>query len=60
MRKVSSLILRILKSIYPRADLDATGEGFAASCTEEEASDLVQSFVETATQVIEIIPVDMY
>jgi hypothetical protein len=40
--------------------LDATGEGFAASCTEEEASDLVQSFVETATQVIEIIPVDMY
>jgi hypothetical protein len=51
--------LGILKSLYPRVDLDAVGEGFVASCIEEEANDLVQSFIETASQVIEMIPVDM-
>jgi hypothetical protein len=59
MRKASRLILWILRSLYPRAELDTAGEGFAASCTEEEVSDLGQSFVETMTQVIEMIPVEM-
>jgi hypothetical protein len=38
---------------------EEAGEGFAATCSEEEAVELVQSFFETATQVIEMIPVDM-
>jgi hypothetical protein len=41
MRKASSLTLGILKSLYLKADLDATGEGFVATCLEEEAADLV-------------------
>jgi hypothetical protein len=36
-----SLILKILKSLYPRVDLDTVGEGFAATCTDEEALKLV-------------------
>jgi hypothetical protein len=59
MRKVSSLALGILKSLYPRADLDAAGEGFSATCSEEEANNLVQSFIETMTQVIETISIDI-
>jgi hypothetical protein len=31
-----------LKSLYPRANLDAAGEGFAVTCTEEEATKLVE------------------
>jgi hypothetical protein len=58
MRKASSLTLRTVKSLYPRADLDTVGEGFAAS-NKEEADDLVQSFIEIATQVIRMIPVDV-
>jgi hypothetical protein len=57
MRKASSLTPGILMSFYPRANLDAVGEGFAASCAIEEVGDLVQSFIEIATQVIEMIPV---
>jgi hypothetical protein len=41
MRKASSQILGILKSLYPEADLDMAGEGFTASCTEEAANKLV-------------------
>jgi hypothetical protein len=46
MRKASSLTLRILKSLYPEGNLDTTGEGFATTCSEEEADDLIQSFVD--------------
>jgi hypothetical protein len=49
MGNASSLTLGILKSLYPWANLG----------TEEEAGELVWSFIETATQVIEMIPVDM-
>jgi hypothetical protein len=59
MRKASSLTLRILKSLYLKANLDAAGEGFTATCSEEEATNLVQSFMESATRVIEMIPIDM-
>jgi hypothetical protein len=31
MRQSMSLTLGILKSLYPRADLDAAGEGFVAT-----------------------------
>jgi hypothetical protein len=59
MRKASNLTLRILMSLYPKADLGAAGEGFAATCMEDEATDLVQGFLEIATQIIEMIPIDM-
>jgi hypothetical protein len=59
MRKASSLTLGILTSLYPQADLDAVGEGFVASGAEEDVGDLVQSFIETTTQVIEMTPIDM-
>jgi hypothetical protein len=59
MREASSLTLRILKSLYPRVDLDAAGEGFTVTCTEEEADKLVEDSAETVTRVIEILPVDM-
>jgi hypothetical protein len=36
MRQSASLTLRILKSLYPQADLDAAGEGFAVTCSDEE------------------------
>jgi hypothetical protein len=41
MMKVLSLTIDILKSLYPKADLGATGEGFTATCREELANDLV-------------------
>jgi hypothetical protein len=56
MLKASSLTLGILKSLYPRADLDAAGEGFAATCSDEEANELVKGFLDTATKIIEMIP----
>jgi hypothetical protein len=59
MRKPSSLTLRILKSLYPRADLDAESKGCATTCIEEEAEKIVEDFVESATWVIKMIPVDM-
>jgi hypothetical protein len=56
MLKASSLALTILKSLYPRADLEAAGEGFAAtSCSDEEAKDLVKNFLGTATKIVEMI-----
>jgi hypothetical protein len=53
------LTLRILNYLYPQVDLDAMGEGFMATCTEEESGKLVKGFIETTTRVIEMIPVDM-
>jgi hypothetical protein len=43
MRKAASLTLRILKSLYRQDDLDAVGEGFVATCTDDEASQLVEN-----------------
>jgi hypothetical protein len=44
MSQSVSLTLGILKSLYPRADLDATGEGFAMTCSNEEAVKLVEDY----------------
>jgi hypothetical protein len=46
-----SLTLGIMKSLYPRVDLDATGKGFALTCTDEEALKLVEDSIVTAGQV---------
>jgi hypothetical protein len=35
MSQSTSLTLRIMKSLYPRADLDAAGEGFTVTCSDE-------------------------
>jgi hypothetical protein len=55
MQKASSLPLGMLKSLYPKADLGVAGEGFAATCTEAEATALVKSFLETATRIVDMI-----
>jgi hypothetical protein len=54
-----SLTLRILKSLYPRADLDTTGEGFAVTCSDEEALKLVEDSAMTAGHVVDMLGVDM-
>jgi hypothetical protein len=59
MRQSASLTLRILKSLYHQADLDAMGEGFAVSCSNEEALKLVEDFAVTVGHVIDTLGVDM-
>jgi hypothetical protein len=54
-----SLTLRILKSVYPRADLDAAGEGFAVTCSDVEALKLIKDSTVMAGQVIDMLGVDM-
>jgi hypothetical protein len=59
MLRASSLTLRILKSLYPKVDLGVVGEAFATNCTKEEANELVRSFFETVTCIIEMIPLNL-
>jgi hypothetical protein len=59
MGQSSSLTLGILKSLYPQANLDATGEGFVATCIEEESNKLVEDSTMIASQIMEMLPVDM-
>jgi hypothetical protein len=59
MRQSASLTLRILKSLYPQADLDVTGKVFAVTCSDEEALKLVEDSAVTAGQVIDMLGVDM-
>jgi hypothetical protein len=42
MRQSTGLTLCIMKSLYPRADLDTAGEGFVVTCSDEEAMKLVE------------------
>jgi hypothetical protein len=59
MRQSASLTLRILMSLYPRADLDAVGEGFVMTCSDEEALKLIEDSVVTVGQIIDMLRVDM-
>jgi hypothetical protein len=59
MRLSTSLTLGILKSLYPRADLDAVGEGFAVTCSDEEALKLVEDSTKTVGRVVDMLGVDM-
>jgi hypothetical protein len=59
MRQSVSLTLGILNSLYPRADLDAAGEGFAATCSDEEALKLVEDSAKTTSQVVDMLAIDM-
>jgi hypothetical protein len=57
MWQSTSLTLGILNSLYPLADLDAAGEGFMVTCTDEEALMLVEDSVVAARQVVDMLGV---
>jgi hypothetical protein len=59
MKQSASLTLSILKSVYPRADLDVAGEGFATTCSDEEALKLIQDSVVMAGHILDMHGVDM-
>jgi hypothetical protein len=59
MKQPVSLTLRILKSLYPQADLDAVGEGFTVTWSDEEALKLVEDSTVMAGQVVDMLGVDM-
>jgi hypothetical protein len=59
MRQSASLTLRILMSLYPRADLDMVGEGFTMMCSNEEALKLVEDSIVIAGHVVDMLRVDV-
>jgi hypothetical protein len=59
MKQSVSLSLRILKSLYPQANLDAAGEGFAATCSDNEALKLIEDSTVAAEHIVDMLPVDM-
>jgi hypothetical protein len=59
MRQSMSPTLGILKSLYPHADLDAAGEGFTMTCSDEEAWMLVEDSAKIADQVVDMLGIDM-
>jgi hypothetical protein len=59
MKQAVSLTLRILKSLYPQADLDIAGDGFAVTCTNKEALKLVEDSALTADHIVGMVPVHM-
>jgi hypothetical protein len=59
MKQPVSLTLRILKSLYPQADLDTVGEGFTVTWSDEEALKLVEDSTVMAGQVVDMLGVDM-
>jgi hypothetical protein len=59
MKHAMSLTLGILKSLYPRADLDAAGDGFTMTCTGEEALKLVEDSALTADRIVDMVTIDM-
>jgi hypothetical protein len=59
MKQSVCLTLGILKSLYPRADLDRVGEGFAVKCSDEEALKLNKVSAMKAGHIVDMLPVDM-
>jgi hypothetical protein len=59
MKQSTRLTLGILKTLYPKADLDAAGEGFAMACTNEDARKLMEYSTLTASRILEMLLVDM-
>jgi hypothetical protein len=59
MRQLASLTLGILRSLYPRADLDTAGEGFAATYSDEEALKLIEGSGMTVGHIMHMLGVDM-
>jgi hypothetical protein len=46
-------------SLYPRADLDAAGEGFAATCSNEEALKLIEDSTVMVGHIMDMLGLDM-
>jgi hypothetical protein len=46
-------------SLYPWVDLDTAGEGFAVTCSDEEALKLVKDSAVMVGHVIDMLGVDM-
>jgi hypothetical protein len=59
MKQAGSLTLGILKSLYPRADLDVVGDGFAVTCISEEALKLVEDSALMADRIGDMVLIDM-
>jgi uncharacterized protein Smg (DUF494 family) len=59
MKQSASLALRILMSLYPQADLDAAGEGFMATCSDDEALKLIEDSAVIVKHIVDMLPVDM-
>jgi hypothetical protein len=59
MRQSASLTLRILKFVYPRADLDVAGEGFVVTHSDEEALKLIEDSAITVRHIIGMLGIDM-
>jgi hypothetical protein len=59
MKHSVSLTLGILKSLYPQANLDTVGEGFAATCSDEEALKLTEDSAVIAGHIMDMLGVDM-
>jgi hypothetical protein len=58
VRQSVSLTLGILMSLYPRANLDVPGEGFTATCSDEEALKLVENSAVMVGQIVDMLGVD--
>jgi hypothetical protein len=59
MTQSVSLTLGILKSLYPRANLDAMGEGFAVACSDQGALKLVEDSAVMVGHIVDMLGVDM-
>jgi hypothetical protein len=59
MKKAASLTLGILKSLYPRVDLDVAGDGFAVTYTDEVALNLMEDSSLEVDHIVDMVPVDM-
>jgi hypothetical protein len=59
MKQSENLTLGILRSLYPRADLDVAGEGFAATCSDEEVLKLVDDSTVKERHIVDMLGVDM-
>jgi hypothetical protein len=59
MKQLASLTLSISMSLYPRANLDAVGEGFVATCSDDEALKLIEDSAMMVGHIVDMLPVDM-
>jgi hypothetical protein len=59
MKQSASLTLGILKSLYPHANLDTASEGFAVTCSDDEALKLVENCAVMAEHIVDMLPVDV-
>jgi hypothetical protein len=59
MKQAVSLTVGILKSLYPRADLDVADDGFVATYTNEEGLKRVQDSALMAGRIVDMVPVHM-